>query len=238
MFFFTAAPEKGWYFIKSLNGNGCIDVPGGKNANGVQMIIYNCNNQSNQKFRLFYMGNFKWKIYTSNNKALCTPRSFNNGSALNTWDDHEGDWMEWYLVDLKGYKISPEEKKQVKVKINISLEKSIGYKNPGTQYFNDVGADQFNEENAGKILQAYLVDMKATDQWNAVLSLIDSIKVNQDAAARSSMYKAISEVKIKPADGALEGILRNAVKDKIAATIKKEKDASAKQSLTAVKNQF
>ncbi|HCL55527.1 MAG TPA: hypothetical protein DHW82_00755 [Spirochaetia bacterium] len=81
-------------------------------------------------------------------------------------------------------------------------------------------------------------DMKATDQWNAVLSLIDSIKVNKDASARSSMYKAISEVKIKPSDGAIEGILKNAVKDKIADAMRKEKDAAAKKSLSAVENQF
>jgi len=83
-----------------------------------------------------------------------------------------------------------------------------------------------------------LEDMKATDQWNAVLSLIDSIKVNKDASARSSMYKAISEVKIKPSDGAIEGILKNAVKDKIADAMRKEKDAAAKKSLSAVENQF
>lgn len=87
-------------------------------------------------------------------------------------------------------------------------------------------------------MDSYLEDMKATDQWNAVLSLIDSIKVNKDASARSSMYKAISEVKIKPSDGAIEGILKNAVKDKIADAMRKEKDAAAKKSLSAVENQF
>ncbi len=88
----------GMYYIVSKNG-GYVDVSGGKNGDGVNMHIWSPNNSVSQKFRLQFLGNGRWKIYTSWGRVLCTPRSFANGANVHTWSDHEGPWMEWFFIE-------------------------------------------------------------------------------------------------------------------------------------------
>lgn len=96
--FRLASAGNGWYNFVSGNG-GYVDVQGRINGDGVKMQIWSPNNSPAQKFRLQHIGGGRWKIYTSWNRAICTPRSFANGSAVHTWNDHQGDWMEWCFID-------------------------------------------------------------------------------------------------------------------------------------------
>ncbi len=91
----------GMYYIVSQNG-GYVDVSGGNNGDGVNMHIWSPNNSASQKFRLQFLGNGKWKIFTSWGRVISTPRSYANGANVHTWGDHDGPWMEWYFIDSNG----------------------------------------------------------------------------------------------------------------------------------------
>lgn len=87
----------GMFNIVSRNG-GCVDVSGGTNGDGVNVQIWKQNNTISQKFSPRYMGEGRWKIFTSWGRVLCTPRTFANGSNVHTWGDHQGAWTEWYFT--------------------------------------------------------------------------------------------------------------------------------------------
>lgn len=90
----------GMYYIVSQNG-GYVDVSGGNNGDGVNMHIWSPNNTISQKFRVQYLGNGKWKVFTGWGRVLCTPRSYKNGSNVHTWNDHQGEWTEWYFISAR-----------------------------------------------------------------------------------------------------------------------------------------
>lgn len=102
---FLIYPNKdGWYNIIPGNG-GFLSVDSNNNSNGSNVYFKRKNNNDNgAKFWFKHLGDGRWKIYTYWNKAICTPRNYSNGSNIHLWDDHDGDWMEWYLLDEKNHK--------------------------------------------------------------------------------------------------------------------------------------
>lgn len=231
-FYFIPAPEKGWYYIRTMNGDGCIDLPNGKNANGVQLIVYKSNNQNNQKFRFKHLGNGRWKIYASTGKAVCLAnRSIANDTAVHTWDDHDGPWMEWYIVnDSTGNYMPPSAKgSSDRVTTKYTLRDAIENEDAREQYFSYVDAAKFKSENAGKELQAWLNGLEAMDQWNAVYKIMSSAKANKDLAARRAILAVLVEVNIKKGKGFAEkaalNILRKGCQDEANA----ERDTESKR---------
>ena len=112
----------GWYYIVSRNG-GYVDVAGGKNGNGVNMHIWTGNRSPAQKFKFRHMGKGRWKIYTYWRRAICTPRKYSNNTNVHTWADHNGPWMEWYLIDERtGKKYAPEEAKKVSANADFFIK--------------------------------------------------------------------------------------------------------------------
>ncbi len=102
----------GWFNIVSANG-GYLEVRGGVDGDGIPVQVAKSNNSDSQKFRPLLMPNGKWKIYTYWGRALCTPRSFQNGAAVHTWTDHEGPWMEWNLTPAQSASIEVNKSSSV-----------------------------------------------------------------------------------------------------------------------------
>ena len=244
IYYFVPAPEKGWYYIKSLNGNGCVDVPGSKTANGVQLIIYNSNNQNNQKFRFKHLGDSRWKIYAFNSKAVCLAnRSHANDTAVHTWDDHDGPWMEWYIINsTDGYKYNPEmfaKKPANNVSTKYTLKDAIENSDVAKQYFNYVDAAKFNSENTNGDLQNYLNNINVPgDQWSAILNIISGTHYNKDTALRQSVYKILANLSVKKGSNFTENLIKGQVAKQINDYAASEKDSAAKGLLAKVAGKF
>lgn len=80
-----------------------VDIDGGKKNNGTSVKTWEVTNADNQKVKFKHLGNGRFKIYDLNSgKAFCLAnRSSANGSNVHIWDDHDGPWMEWYLIDAQ-----------------------------------------------------------------------------------------------------------------------------------------
>jgi hypothetical protein len=53
-----------------------------------------------QKFRFKHLGNGNFKIYTLDDMVICLAgRKNTNGTNVHIWEDHDGAWMTWYLID-------------------------------------------------------------------------------------------------------------------------------------------
>ncbi|MDX9846098.1 MAG: RICIN domain-containing protein [Tenuifilaceae bacterium] len=107
--YFTFYPSTvpGYYEIQvGLTNETRIDIQGAKGPttpNGSNVQVWDRTNLTNQRFLLHHLGNGRFKIYDQNSgKALCLAnRSSSNRSNVHIWDDHNGPWMEWYLIDVK-----------------------------------------------------------------------------------------------------------------------------------------
>ncbi len=99
-----ASNTKHYYGIQVGNSSSQrIDVQGAKKANGTSVKTWENTGKNHQKFLFKHLGNGKFKIYDFNSgKPICLAgRSNTNGSNVHIWDDHDGPWMEWYLIDVK-----------------------------------------------------------------------------------------------------------------------------------------
>ena len=104
-----------------------IDIQGANKENGTSVKTWDKNNRANQKFLFKHLGNGRFKIYDGNSgKALClADRNNANGTNVHIWDDHDGPWMEWYLIDTKTKKpFIPQEP----IKEKAQTEKPIAEK--------------------------------------------------------------------------------------------------------------
>lgn len=96
----------GYYEIAPIsNSNLRLDIAGGNNYiddNGNKIIVWDRTSADNQQFKFVHLGGGKYKIYTPAGHAICTDgRRSGNGTAVNIWEDHDGLWMEWYLIDAR-----------------------------------------------------------------------------------------------------------------------------------------
>jgi hypothetical protein len=77
-----------------------VNVDGGKSGNGTNVEIWQNNLNRRQNFKFKHMGGGRFKIMDANGRVLCLAgRSSNNGSNIHIWEDHDGPWMEFYLLD-------------------------------------------------------------------------------------------------------------------------------------------
>ena len=83
------------------NSNLVVDVANGSDADGTNVGIYERNNSPAQNFLFKHLGNGRFKIFAQNKKVVCTGREPHNGTNIHLWSDHEGLWMEWYLIDAE-----------------------------------------------------------------------------------------------------------------------------------------
>lgn len=192
-------------------------------------------------FELKHMGNGRWKIYYKSGMIVApASNSTKNGTKLILLPDQNSPHVEWVFFDTATNRsFIPASTSTSTSGGNYSykgkLEDAIASKHVGSQYFNYAVAPQFNSENSGGKLQAYLNDMnKAADQWTAILNLVNAIKKNKDTEARRSMYQAISEADIKKGSGFAENLLRGQVQKQINDASAAERDATAKGLLNQI----
>jgi len=108
-FILTPSSQPGYYeIIPGSDWNMRIDVAGGNSKiakNGAPLSTWTKHGSYSQRFLFKHLGGGKFKIYTPMGHALCLAgRSPDNRTAVNLWEDHDGPWMEWYLIDPNTYK--------------------------------------------------------------------------------------------------------------------------------------
>lgn len=93
--------REGYYGLyPGNNSEKRVDIDNGKTDNGTNIKIWEYNGSTAQIFRFEHLGNGRFKIIDINEKAITLAnRSSNNGSNVLLWDNHDGEWMEWYLID-------------------------------------------------------------------------------------------------------------------------------------------
>ena len=115
-FYLKETSKPGWYRIAIADAYSkqLISVDGGSinlETSGTNIYSFNDLDRKWQKFRFKHLGEGKFKIYTVSNTAICLEgRKNENGTNVHLWEDHDGAWMEWHLVDpdtRKGY--NPEK---------------------------------------------------------------------------------------------------------------------------------
>lgn len=103
-FYFVKSSIEGYYeIIPGWETEMRIDISGGKpnmKKNGADIKVWTENGGDWQKFRLKHLGNGKFKILTTSGMAICLAnRSNKNRTNVHIWEDHEGEFLEWYLID-------------------------------------------------------------------------------------------------------------------------------------------
>lgn len=190
-------------------------------------------------FELKHMGNGRWKIFYTPNLIVCLEaNTAKNGTKLVLRPNQNGTHTEWVFFDTatnQSFIPASTSTSGENYSYKGKLEDAIASKHVGSQYFNYAVAPQFNSENSGGKLQAYLNNMdKAADQWTAILNLVNAIKQNKDTEARRSMYQAISEADIKRGSGFAENLLKGQVQKQINGASAAERDATAKGLLSQI----
>jgi len=95
--------EQGYYEIYVADTKGSrVDVAGGKSNDGTNVGVWEVNNGTAQRFLFQHLGNGRFKIFDRNGKVIClASRSNKNGSNIHIWGNHDGVWVEWYLIDAQ-----------------------------------------------------------------------------------------------------------------------------------------
>jgi len=95
--------EKGFYEIAIGNTPKIrVDIHNGATANGTNVRAWESNGSNAQRFLFEHLGNGRFKIHDRNGRLLClADRSSENGKNVHTWGNHDGVWMEWYLIDVE-----------------------------------------------------------------------------------------------------------------------------------------
>ncbi|MDA3912332.1 MAG: RICIN domain-containing protein [Bacteroidales bacterium] len=134
-FFLKTCEEFGVYQIVPGDRNGTImlDVAGGEEnfkKNGANIATWRMNGRDWQKFKFVHLGNGEFKIHTLSDMVICLAGRKNaNGTNVHIWEDHDGDWMTWYLIDPETKKAwIPEEQAQEPtffIENNLTYESNI-----------------------------------------------------------------------------------------------------------------
>lgn len=100
-FSLVSSSMPGYYeIITCRNYSYRVNVDGGRTNNGTNVELWSNNSNRRQNFRFKHLGNGRFKIYTTTNRVLClNGRRNKNGTNIHIWQDHNGSWMEWYLLD-------------------------------------------------------------------------------------------------------------------------------------------
>jgi len=80
-----------------------VDNKGGNhnmNKNGNDILLWERHGDKCQLFRFEHAGAGKFKIINYDGFVVCLKGKKNgNGTNIHIWEDHQGAWTEWYLVD-------------------------------------------------------------------------------------------------------------------------------------------
>lgn len=151
------------------------------------------NNANNQQFKFVHLGNGRFKIYDRNSgKAICLAGRKNaNGTNVHIWDDHNGPWMEWYLIDSEtGRPFIPKSKANFTSWISSNNTTVID------NYLKDVSSSQLASDDRGSIKGA-MDKLDATAQVNVMVTLMNSVLKNNDKNARRHIYTQLENVNYK-----------------------------------------
>ncbi|MFO7885121.1 MAG: RICIN domain-containing protein [Desulfobacteraceae bacterium] len=177
-FLFHSASD-GFYEIQvGLSNNSRIDIDNAGTENGTNVKVWDRNGSQAQQFKFHHLGNGRFKIYDRNGKILCLAgRSNNNRSNVHIWEDHGGDWTEWYLYDVatKQAFVPEASKPKADFKSWIKLEKVTTIE----RYLEDVSASQLINDDKGTIKRA-VSDLSNSDQVSMVPTLMDAVLENDD----------------------------------------------------------
>ncbi len=101
--FVASSRFPGYYEIHSALSGYVIENEGGNpemKKNGTSMVLWQRHGGESQVFRIKHMGNGRIRIYNYNENVVhLAGRKNANGTDIAVWADHDGDWMDWYLVD-------------------------------------------------------------------------------------------------------------------------------------------
>lgn len=101
--FFTLheTDTRGYYEISIGDANNLrLVVSGGNKANGTSVVLGSGGDKTSRMFRFNHLGNGRYKIFNANGNAITlADRSSANGKNVHMWGDHDGIWMEWFLLD-------------------------------------------------------------------------------------------------------------------------------------------
>ncbi|MFO8021579.1 MAG: RICIN domain-containing protein, partial [Perlabentimonas sp.] len=79
-----------------------VDIDYGRATNGTNVKVWERNGAKAQRFTFFHLGNGRFKIYDRNGMVICLAgRKNENRTNVHIWEDHNGAWMEWYLINTK-----------------------------------------------------------------------------------------------------------------------------------------
>ncbi|GMU87098.1 MAG: hypothetical protein AMXMBFR48_23390 [Ignavibacteriales bacterium] len=92
----------GYIKINIHNVAGYIAVKGNSSKNGTKIELDQPKNSPAQNFTFRYVGNNRFKIFNQNGRLITLPnRKSDNGNDLQIWDDHEGTFTEWILINVQ-----------------------------------------------------------------------------------------------------------------------------------------
>lgn len=101
-----AAGHPGYFKIESALPGGqkmVLDNQAGETRmqnHGNNLHLWSDVNTTSQLFRFEHIGNGRFKIYNYDGFIACLAgRSNKNGSNIHIWDDHQGSFSEWCLID-------------------------------------------------------------------------------------------------------------------------------------------
>ncbi|MCT4613930.1 MAG: RICIN domain-containing protein [Marinifilaceae bacterium] len=101
--FYTFEKEYyGGYFIHpSYNKYISVDVENGHMNNNQNIRFWTSNGSRAQKFYMYHLGEGRFRIYLSDKRHVITAqnRTSRNGNNVHVWDNQNGVFQEWYLLD-------------------------------------------------------------------------------------------------------------------------------------------
>ncbi len=91
------------FFIKSVYTNKCLDVPNGSSANGIEIIQWECKNQTNQVWEITSLGDGYYKISSTNSgKSLEVVNSSLKEESKIAQRDYTGKTnQQWKLIPTR-----------------------------------------------------------------------------------------------------------------------------------------
>lgn len=237
------ADGDGWYHIATNNGKGAVTLKGNKNNNGVHLVVWDYDvAAANQKFLVQHQGNGKFKIFTAYGRCVTVAnRSCENGSAIQTWDNHDGAWMLWQFKMVEGGKLyNPDENKNANSSSDSSagsakkygtLKDALAGPKIGQQYFDRVSISDFESENSGKLLQTWMEGLSRNDQMTAYNDILSDAAL---APAAESIFKALSEVTPKSGKGFSDNMAKNLMRKQYTDAANRQKNAGVRAQMQAV----
>ncbi|MGL4369970.1 MAG: RICIN domain-containing protein, partial [Spirochaetota bacterium] len=194
------ADRDGWWHIIPQTG-GAVTLEGNKDGNGVRLVIWDYDaNAANQKFLVQHQKSGKFKIFTKYGRAVTVAnRSSVNDSAIQTWDNHDGAWMEWNFIDYSTKQAYIPETQETAAPDKTraksgTLKDAISGNAIVKKYFENITFGLFESDNAKKDFQNWMNGLSRTDQVAVYSDILDAGLRNSDDAASRSIFKAVSEV--------------------------------------------